>query len=105
MTELGLAANNSVHEVDVGQWVIVWLPESGSTGHRWALHTADLDVVAIDTSKFRQGPGRPAGVGDRGVTITARRAGSTTVELKRWRPWEGEASVDIRFALRIIARD
>ena len=92
-------------EVRAGQRVVLRLPDNPTTGFRWELDSHDGAMVEVGEGTFtRAGDG----VGSGGVsewTLLPKAPGTTSVSLKRWRPWEGERSVKERFAVTLaIAR-
>jgi len=91
------ADNGKTVTVRVGETVAVTLQENASTGYRWAIDGAGPALVTV------HGPDAsyPSGaVGSGGLVrwaFEAKAPGATNVALKRWRPWEGDASVVQRF--------
>jgi predicted secreted protein len=92
--------------VAVGDDVFVILGENPTTGFLWAPDGLDGTLLTLVSSDFRrQGTGTGAG-GERRFHLTAKAAGRTPLRFKLWRAWEGDASVQRRFAvdLEIDAR-
>jgi inhibitor of cysteine peptidase len=77
------------------------LPENPSTGYRWALDAEDSNLVDVTQSEYAPASTAPGAGGEARWTIKARAPGSTTVKLKRWRPWEGDKSVVERYDVTI----
>ncbi len=95
------AQDGRVLAVRVGDAISVQLPENPSTGYSWAFATVDDALLEVGSPTYR---GESASVGSGGVktwTLKARAPGKTRVELKRWRPWEGDRSVVERFAVTL----
>jgi inhibitor of cysteine peptidase len=89
-------------KLQVGQAVAVRLSENASTGYRWAIDAADAKLV---TPSEPQLPYQSGAVGSGRLvpwTFTARSPGATTVTLKLWRHWEGDASIIQRFRFELI---
>ncbi|WP_395666337.1 protease inhibitor I42 family protein [Methylocella sp.] len=81
----------------VGERFALRLPENPSTGYGWALETVDPARLEVEEGPFRAQAGRLGAGGEATWTVTARAPGTTTLGLKYWRPWEGDASVVRRF--------
>jgi inhibitor of cysteine peptidase len=87
----------------VGDTVEVRLPEIASGGYRWSPDDVDSSLFELNDSGIdSQGEGIGAS-GHAYFHITVRAAGTGTLRLKYWRPWEGEASVQRRFAVEVVA--
>jgi inhibitor of cysteine peptidase len=98
------ADDGGVVKVRRGDAVELELPENPTTGYRWDLETHDV-LAAAD--EFVQPPGE-AGIGAGGAhrwRFVLDRAGEARIALRHWQPWEGEPSVDQRFAVRIEVGD
>ena len=81
-----------------GDEIIVLLAENPTTGYRWHAEVYG-DAVALEADGYRPPPlpepsqpvfGRG---GQREFRFRVLAAGSTVLELKLWREWEGESSV------------
>jgi inhibitor of cysteine peptidase len=85
--------NGGVVSARVGDRLVLHLAENPSTGYVWAFDALDESRLETTASQWQAGgPGVGTG-GERAWTLTPRRAGTTDVALKRWRPWAGEGSV------------
>jgi inhibitor of cysteine peptidase len=92
-------------EVQVGDLIIVSLDENPTTGFRWAVDKSDEDVAALLSSEYAAAPGSKVGRGGRRVvTFQVRKAGISTIQLKRWRAWEGDSSITQRFSVTLRVR-
>ncbi len=91
-------------ELAVGDDAVLELPENPTTGYRWAFEISDSAIASVDGSQFRPRSSQMGSGGDRLFKITALAPGSTEITLKRWRAWEGEGSVERRFALQVQVR-
>jgi inhibitor of cysteine peptidase len=76
------------------------LPESPTTGYRWTLESAPPHLT-IGEGEFTPLHPSPGGGGERHWPLQARSPGVATLVLKRWRDWEGEASVIERFEVTL----
>jgi inhibitor of cysteine peptidase len=103
MTALTLteADDGRIISAHPGDEVVIRLPETPTTGCRWSierieeppLHEGDSFALGADV-KFGSG-------GLRELRFLASGAATARIQLKRWQPWEGERSVDARFAVTI----
>lgn len=83
--------------VHVGQPVTVSLPENASTGYRWAPADSDPRFVTVQAGAPRYPSGAVGSGGRTEWVLTPIAPGETSVALKLWRSWEGDASVAERF--------
>jgi inhibitor of cysteine peptidase len=105
-TNLTAADNGKTFDMHVGDDVVMRLPENATTGYRWAVDSADENLVEVKEAEYV--PPAPSAIGIGGEAhwiVHAKTAGVTQVKLKRWRHWEGESSVVERYeiTLRIAA--
>lgn len=106
--------NGRVVTVRVGEEVRVALPENATTGFRWAMDHVDGDVIEVLDEDVAYGAGTAgsgtagsAAVGSGGVVVfrfRARKPGLGELRLKHWRHWEGDASVNRRFSVKLQAQ-
>jgi inhibitor of cysteine peptidase len=86
--------------VSVGTVVTVRLPEAPTTGYRWAVEAASgVELIADRTAAS----GAIGGEGMRELEFRVSKPGRHDLRLKRWRDWEGDASVIDRFAVTIVS--
>jgi inhibitor of cysteine peptidase len=99
------ADNDRSVALKVGQAIAVTLPENASTGYRWAVDGADAALLTVRDPEASYPSGALGSGGHVTWTFVTKAPGATTVTLKRWRHWEGDASVVQRFGfhLSIIA--
>jgi inhibitor of cysteine peptidase len=98
------AQDGETFTVQVGDAILMQLPENASTGYRWAVSGIDEGCVRVEDAGYRAVS--PA-VGSGGVASWRLRVlapGETRVELKRWRAFEGESSVTERFSIGLRIR-
>lgn len=87
-------------DLRLGQQAVLSLPENATTGYRWEIDRLDADMLAV--TETRNYPSATVGSGGRVEWVfTPKRPGDGEVELKQWRPWEGERSVVARFNMRL----
>jgi inhibitor of cysteine peptidase len=84
----------------VGDTVSLRLPENPSTGYRWAVASFDEAHVMIVESGFRGSKSVGSG-GQAEWQLRGLAAGRTTLNLKRWRPFEGDRSIVERFVITL----
>jgi len=88
----------------VGDRVALQLYENAATGYRWSLENVDNKLVFVHEDGDVR---RTQGVGGGSTvqwTLEAKATSTTKINLKRWRRWEGEVSVQERFAVTLIIR-
>lgn len=98
---VGPEDNGRVVAVKVGDTISLYLPENPTTGYAWAIEAIEARLLEAGAPTYR---GEGAGLGTGGGKtwkLTARAPGRARVALKRWRHWEGDASVVERFALTL----
>ncbi|WP_395696690.1 protease inhibitor I42 family protein [Methylocella sp.] len=81
----------------VGSAIVLRLPENPTTGYSWTLEPFDAELVEVEQGPFTAKSGMVGAGGEAIWTIRPREAGTATISLKLWRPWEGEPSVVKRF--------
>jgi inhibitor of cysteine peptidase len=86
----------------VGDELTLRLAEAPTTGYRWAVERLEESVLTLLRSEFHLRDAAPGGGGERWFTLGALRPGLTTVALKLWRAWAGEASVYRRFEITVV---
>jgi inhibitor of cysteine peptidase len=103
-----LTSDNSgtTYRMDIDEVIVVSLDSNATTGYEWAIDELDETVVTSLGSTYIA-PANGA-VGQGGIeewTFEALDSGITTLSLKYWRPWEGDASIVDRFELMLEVRD
>jgi inhibitor of cysteine peptidase len=91
-------------EARVGDTIELRLPENASTGYRWAFDGVDEHVVRASEGEVIGKPAKVGSGGDVRWRITALAPATTEVRLKLWRRWEGDRSIQKRFALRLTIK-
>jgi inhibitor of cysteine peptidase len=90
-------------DADVGDTILLRLADKPTTGYRWEFEPLTGESMVLDDSGYEQSGGALGGGGVATWTLSVIAAGTTSIALKRWRPWEGEASVLDRFTLTVHA--
>lgn len=90
-------------EAHPGDEIVVSLAENPGTGYQWAIAQSDEHILALEETRYVPDPtgGRVGGGGQRLFSFQAQKAGTVSLRLDLWRPWEGEKSVVDRFAVLI----
>jgi inhibitor of cysteine peptidase len=90
-------------ELRPGDTLVVHLPETPSTGFRWAARTIPASVLTPSGDSYVPGPDSGiGGGGTRYLRFRALGAGSHELSLVLWRDWEGESSITDRFSIVVI---
>jgi inhibitor of cysteine peptidase len=98
---LGVADSGRTVEVRAGETIALELPENATTGYTWTFDGLDERIVTAHESGFARDS---EAVGSGGVMRWSLRAvapGTAQVRLKLWRRWEGDASVQRRYAVTV----
>jgi inhibitor of cysteine peptidase len=96
------AENGTTVTLRPGERVVIRLPEQPTTGFRWAVDHSDEALVALVETTYVRAAGPEAGGGGEHIwTFEAHHPGTVQLWLKLWRAWEGDTSVQERFAVRI----
>ena len=100
------ADNSTEVTVRLGEQVVIRLTEKPTTGFRWAVDHGDEAVVALqDSTYIRVAGAKLGGDGQRVWTFEAQHRGTVQLQLKLWRAWEGDTSVQERFKVTIHVTD
>lgn len=95
-------ASGSAVTVHVGDAIVLRLPENPTTGYRWQIDKVE-GSAQHESDSFRLSEDvRIGSGGTREFRFRAASAGTASLRLKRWQPWEGETSVDARFVVDIV---
>lgn len=102
--EFGPADTGRTQHLRLGESITIRLSESGGTAFIWHVEQADGlavdDRIEIPSTALR--PGAETG---RIFTVTPQAAGTTTLRLVRYRPWESPAEGNAEFVLTIVAAE
>jgi predicted secreted protein len=98
LTESDAGAERSV---DVGQELVVRLPENRTTGYRWQL-SVPVDGLALDDDTYEPDASeRPGSGGTRTFRLRATQPGTHHLGAALRRPWEsGDAGRTVHFTVR-----
>jgi len=86
-----------------GDEIAISLDENPTTGFRWAFDALDAAILELIDAEFEgREPIVPGRGGERHFLLRVLQAGSTDLQLKEWREWEGDESVIRRFSLALV---
>lgn len=88
----------------VGETVALRLHENASTGYRWAFDDLDTSTLAVREEKYLD---RTRAVGSGGTIewlLETKAPGTVHVNVKLLRKWEGDSSIQKRFAVTLNIR-
>jgi inhibitor of cysteine peptidase len=86
--------------------VLVVLDSNATTGYEWAIDELDTDVVEFLGSEYVAPTNGAVGQGGtQELEFRALAEGTTTLRLKYWRSWEGDASIVDRWEMTFEVRD
>lgn len=100
--EIGVADGGKDVSVQVKGAVCIDLPETPTTGYRWAVVDAKPEVVALQDDRFELSGTSPGAGGVHHFRFRATGAGSTEVRLQLRRRWE-TSPVD-EYSFRVTVR-
>jgi inhibitor of cysteine peptidase len=108
MTEIELTRNDNgkTVEAQVGDYVLIELPENPTTGYLWTLGVKEGTGTAT-LSDSRYTVANDSGIGAGGMRtflVNVRSPGIATIEIKLRRQWEPESAAIDRFNAVIKAR-
>jgi inhibitor of cysteine peptidase len=101
---IGERENGTEVSMDVGDTLVLRLPENAAAGYQWTVTSIDAHKLEIATDAYES---TRAGVGSAGAsvrTFAARSAGRTRLELKKVRPWNPEDPAAERFWVELNIR-
>ena len=101
-TTLTSADQGKTITVHAGDKVIIQLDENPTTGYTWAVASTDTQILKLQDSGYTATPtGRVGSGGTRIFTFIAQKSGTTPLQLKYWRSFEGDRSIVQHFAVTI----
>jgi inhibitor of cysteine peptidase len=88
--------------VNRGDTIMLSLPESPTTGYRWALDQPNTGIVTLQNSTYATASGSAIGGGGRRTMVFQTSApGTARIDLKLYREWAGDASITKRFSITV----
>jgi predicted secreted protein len=96
MTEIEVSTSGTV-TADVGDVVVIRLPENSTTGYAWSVIADGLDVVR---NEFVPIGGSVGAAGQRQIDLRVVKNGAADVVLRLERPWEDRPVDERRITVR-----
>jgi predicted secreted protein len=92
--------------INIGDVIVINLAENPTTGFQWEMDEIDNSVVVLENEIFSElGDGGLGSGGTKSFVIKALTSGNQHIQLKYWKAWEGESSVDKRFDITLCIAD
>jgi inhibitor of cysteine peptidase len=91
-------------EVHLGDAVELRLYENASTGYRWSFEEPEDSRLSVSGGERREEKGAVGSGGTVRWRLRPKAAGTVPVRLRLWRRWEGEGSIQKRFAATLVVR-
>jgi inhibitor of cysteine peptidase len=89
-------------EVEEGETIIVELDSNPTTGYEWAVDELSPAVLTYTGSEYEpEDDDVVGGGGIQRLSFQAANPGRATLELKYWRSWEGDRSVDRSYEVTV----
>jgi inhibitor of cysteine peptidase len=104
MQTLTEADHDRTVDIAAGDTVRISLPENATTGYRWAIDRVDDEIIEAVGSEPHYAGNAVGSGGEVTFIFKGRKSGSGEIVLKYWRHFEGDASVQKRFRVRLNAR-
>ncbi len=105
MIELDSRAAGRQVTAQVGERLAVVLPETGSTGYRWRVTNACLELLATEFDESRPAPSRPGAAGDHRWVFLAKVPGQCELRFESARSWEATANGKVlSFPVTVVER-
>jgi inhibitor of cysteine peptidase len=99
--EVTRAEDGASVDARVGDTIVVRLSDNPTTGYRWELEPVAGDRMLLEDAGYEPSSRAIGSGGAATWTLHAAAAGTSTIRVKRWRPWEGDSSVLERFAVTV----
>jgi inhibitor of cysteine peptidase len=93
--------NGKTIQVHVGEEIDLALTSNASTGFAWTIEKSNNALLTLKHSDYRGSSNVPGSSGTQTFTFMAKSPGTVTLQLKYWRSFEGDKSIEQRFAVVI----
>jgi inhibitor of cysteine peptidase len=92
------------HDVQLGDEVLIRLPENPTTGHRWHLRVSPDGLALLDDTFMASPLARPGSGGTREFRLRVTQPGGYVIDLASRRSWETaeSAAARLEFFVRVI---
>lgn len=102
MVTLTQRDNGKSIQIQVGDRVVVQLPENPTTGFQWSLDHTNDEVLQLENSEYNSPlAGSVGGSGQHTFTFQGKKPGVAESHFKLWRDWEGDKSITKRFVVTV----
>ncbi len=92
--------------VCTGDIVVINLPENPTTGFQWKMDAINNNTVILEKEMFSElGNGGIGSGSTKSYVLKTLTSGNHYIQLKHWKAWEGERSVDKRFGITLSITD
>jgi inhibitor of cysteine peptidase len=89
-----------------GDAIAINLAENPTTGYRWEIDKIDSNAIELQNSEFSLPKNTGVGSGgERIFTFRTKATGIARLQLKKWRPWEGDRSIVQRFDVTLQIKE
>ena len=102
VTSLTQSDNGKSIRIRVGNLVVIQLRENPTTGYQWTFNQSNEQVLTFQGIEYT--PSAATGVGGGGQRVfrfKGEQAGTTELDFKLWRQWQGEQSAIERFTTTV----
>jgi inhibitor of cysteine peptidase len=103
-TTLTEADDGKAVDLHVGDTVVVRLSENPAAGYRWSVDGLDTQMASVEEGEYVRQSDAVGSGGEARWTVKAKMPGTTAIKLKLWRHFEGERSVQKRFAFTMTVK-
>ena len=103
-SEVTDAEDGTAIDADVGDTILLAVLDDPTTGYRWELEPVTGVSIVLDVAGYEPSSGEAGSGGVATWLLSVAAAGTTAIALKRWRPWEGDASILNRFTVTVDVR-
>lgn len=103
MTHRELVRENDGQTIELhrGDTLVIKLADNPTTGFRWAIDSFEPTVMARVDEDYSSSSAAIGGGGLRRFAFRAVTSGTSVIELKLWRSWEGDGSVRSRYQVTV----
>lgn len=88
-------------QVKTGDTLVLELPEIPTSGVRWSFDLMEDPIILLSDEYEQTKSNGIGGTSLRKFTLQAKSPGQAKLRLRRWQEWEGDSTIDARFACEI----
>jgi inhibitor of cysteine peptidase len=100
-TALTGSDNGKTIQAHIGDEINIALDANPTTGYGWSVEKNDGTRLTLKQSNFSASSSAVGSGGTQTLTFVAKGVGTTNLQLKYWRSFEGDKSITQRFAITI----